>query len=79
MLTCDSCHPAAATSKLSSDLLLPGINVCRNCHNSGKAWAGNTCATCHRYHDWSKEKGIEGKFKIKDLTLLHNRSRFASF
>lgn len=70
-LTCASCHPDAAKSLSSSDLLLPGIAVCRNCHNSGKAWGGNACATCHRYHDWSKEKGIEGKFGIKDLTLLH--------
>jgi hypothetical protein len=69
-LTCDSCHPAAAKSTVSSDLLLPGIAVCQNCHNSGQSWGGNTCATCHRYHDWSKEKAVDGKFHIKDITQL---------
>jgi hypothetical protein len=69
-LTCESCHAAATKSTASSDMLLPGIETCRNCHNSGEAWGGNTCSTCHRYHDWSKEKGVDGKFKIKDVTRL---------
>jgi hypothetical protein len=67
-LTCGSCHGAAAKSTSSSDLLLPGIAICQNCHNSAQAAAGNTCATCHRYHDWSKEKGINGKYKVNDMT-----------
>jgi predicted CXXCH cytochrome family protein len=71
-LTCGSCHGAAAKSTSSVDLLLPGIAVCRNCHNSARASAGDTCATCHRYHDWTKEKGINGKYKVNDMTeLLH--------
>ena len=78
-LKCVSCHANAAASTSSSDLLLPGIAVCRNCHNSGKAWGGNACATCHRYHDWSREKGIEGKFGIKDLTMLQKGRRVTAF
>ena len=78
-LTCASCHPDAAKSASSSDLLLPGIAVCKNCHNSGKAWSGNTCATCHRYHDWSNGKGFEGKFRIKDLTLMQTPRRVTAF
>jgi len=69
-LTCASCHPGAATSSNASDILLPGIAVCRNCHEPGNASAGDTCGTCHQYHDWSKEKGVEGKFKVNDMTRL---------
>jgi predicted CXXCH cytochrome family protein len=49
---CTSCH-AAATSKSSSDLLLPGISKCRDCHlgeDSRKAKVPSGCAMCHSYH-----------------------------
>lgn len=49
---CTSCH-AAATSKSSSDLLLPGISECRDCHlgeDSRKAKVPSSCAMCHSYH-----------------------------
>jgi predicted CXXCH cytochrome family protein len=49
--TCASCHPNATTSTKSTDLMLPGIAVCRNCHNDQKASAGDSCGTCHRYHN----------------------------
>ena len=63
-LECKSCH-AAEKSKLSSDVLLPKIEVCRDCHvgvesykkggklGSGKYMQGtlpSTCLTCHTYH-----------------------------
>jgi hypothetical protein len=67
-LTCASCHPKAAKSTVASDLLLPGIGTCRNCHNAGKTSAGSSCATCHVYHDWSKTKGVDGKYTIDKLT-----------
>jgi hypothetical protein len=67
-VTCVSCHPGGMTSKTSSDILLPGIQVCRQCHTSARNSAGATCATCHVYHDWSKEKGIDGKFMIEQMT-----------
>jgi predicted CXXCH cytochrome family protein len=49
---CGSCH-AAASSKSSSDLLLPGIAKCRDCHlgeDSRKAKVPSSCAMCHSYH-----------------------------
>ena len=59
-LTCDSCH-AAKTSKTSNDILLPKINVCRDCHigedsyrAGGKFTEGKfptNCLTCHSYHN----------------------------
>ncbi|TRW14836.1 cytochrome c3 family protein [Glacieibacterium frigidum] len=49
---CESCH-AAATSSTASDVLLPGVASCRECH--GKVTAGATvpatCDTCHGYHE----------------------------
>lgn len=69
-LTCVSCHPNGTTSKVSSDVLLPGIGVCRQCHTSGSATAGANCSTCHVYHDWSKEKAVDGKFRIDQVTRL---------
>lgn len=48
---CATCH-AAATSDTASDVLLPGVANCRECH--GKVTAGATvpatCDTCHGYH-----------------------------
>ena len=35
MIVCSSCHQQASTSKLTSDVLLPGIEVCQSCHRSG--------------------------------------------
>lgn len=49
---CASCH-AAKTSKKASDLLIPGIAVCRDCH-AGEHPKGDEiatpCASCHSYH-----------------------------
>lgn len=69
-LTCASCHANAATSKVSSDILLPGIAVCQQCHASGSTKAGANCSVCHVYHDWSKEKPVDGKFGIQQVTRL---------
>jgi len=69
-LTCASCHANAATSKVASDNLLPGIGVCKQCHASGSATAGANCSTCHVYHDWSKEKTVDGKYMIEQMTRL---------
>jgi hypothetical protein len=49
---CASCH-GAGTSRNSSDLLLPGISKCRDCHlgeDSRKAKVPSGCAMCHSYH-----------------------------
>lgn len=67
MLKCAECHPRAATSKETSDVLLPAIDTCRKCHNSGADAAESRCFECHAYHDWSKEKRPEGR-TISDAT-----------
>lgn len=49
--SCDSCH-AAATSTVSSDVLLPDIATCRSCHVGVAAREGvrSTCVDCHGFH-----------------------------
>jgi predicted CXXCH cytochrome family protein len=55
-VTCSTCH-AAAESKLASDVLMPQIEVCRDCHGGetglegGRTRIASPCATCHVYHD----------------------------
>ncbi|MHC4940357.1 MAG: cytochrome c3 family protein [Planctomycetota bacterium] len=44
---CARCHDMAVSEK-ASDLKLPGIATCRDCHSEKLAPA--TCATCHPYH-----------------------------
>jgi hypothetical protein len=57
MVECDDCHHATQ-SRLTSDVLMPGINACNTCHSpKGKVLANNQkiiaaaeCSTCHKYH-----------------------------
>ena len=48
---CESCH-AARQSGVSSDVMIPGIETCRNCHGGEAASAKvrSTCITCHDFH-----------------------------
>ena len=61
--TCGTCH-AALKSKLASDVLMPQIKVCRDCHGGetglegGKRRIASPCATCHVYHDERESKWI---------------------
>jgi hypothetical protein len=65
MVTCISCHTGAKTSEATSDVLLPGIQTCRECHSSGSAQPAQTgCFECHAYHDWTKEKPVNGRYAL---------------
>ncbi|MEE8107535.1 MAG: cytochrome c3 family protein, partial [Gammaproteobacteria bacterium] len=52
---CGQCH-AAVESQSSADVLMPGIDTCRECHGSavGRRNHGgqiaSTCIMCHRFH-----------------------------
>ncbi len=61
---CLDCHAAARSSEHATDILIPGIASCRECHapkspsgffaTSDKAPLGGVrhdCTTCHSYHD----------------------------
>jgi hypothetical protein len=52
---CGACHNAGESSS-STDVLIPGIESCRDCHGSGVARRNNssqtpsTCIMCHSFH-----------------------------
>ena len=68
MLTCTSCHNKTLASTETSDVLIPGVQSCRDCHHSGSNAAEARCFECHTYHDWSKEKPVNGAFTSHQLT-----------
>jgi hypothetical protein len=68
LLACTSCHARANTSEESSDVLIPGIQVCRECHRNGENAAEARCFECHVYHDWSKEKQVNAGYTVHQLT-----------
>jgi hypothetical protein len=77
-LQCVSCHPNAATSVKSSDVLLPGLSLCAQCHGAGVGTASADCSTCHLYHDWNKARPVDGRFGIHDLTAGDETARGSS-
>ncbi|TDR40820.1 cytochrome c3-like protein [Tahibacter aquaticus] len=50
-MQCKDCHNAEASAS-ATDLLIPGIDNCRQCHagESGGSKVASTCIACHRYH-----------------------------
>lgn len=67
MVQCASCHSKAADSRETSDVLIPGVQTCRQCHHAGPDAAEARCFECHVYHDWSKERPVTGKYTVKQL------------
>jgi len=67
LVSCASCHAAAATSQLNSDVLVPGIATCRACHHSGPDAAESRCFECHTYHDPARRKPAHSNFSIAEL------------
>jgi hypothetical protein len=55
---CLSCHQGALSSRAASDVLVPGVANCRQCHGApanslfaSAPRAADSCDTCHAYHD----------------------------
>jgi hypothetical protein len=71
MLDCAACHSRAPRSRETSDVLLPGIKLCQQCHHSEaetpRQSAEARCFKCHTYHDWSKERPVKGKYGIRQI------------
>ncbi len=68
---CSTCH-AAAKSKSSADLLIPGIAICRDCHlgeDARKAEVPSPCAMCHTYHPTPPGKPRKDRVKVHDVTV----------
>jgi hypothetical protein len=71
MLICEACHENARKSDKTSDVLIPGIAVCRDCHISGRQDAARAnCAECHVYHDPAQRKHVEGRFTLDRISAL---------
>jgi hypothetical protein len=63
MLTCVACHSTIPNSSKTSDINLPGVALCRQCHKEAGASrqaAEGRCFECHSYHDWRKERRVNG-------------------
>jgi hypothetical protein len=65
--SCVSCHQKTLSSTESTDILIPGIAVCRTCHAPGPAHAESRCFECHTYHDWSKRREVKPTFTLPAL------------
>jgi hypothetical protein len=65
--SCTGCHSSALKSTETSDILIPGIAVCRTCHAPGAGYAESRCFECHTYHDWAKRKEVKPAFTIPAL------------
>jgi hypothetical protein len=65
-LRCLECHAAADGSRLTSDVLMPSQGLCVRCHGPAGGVA-YTCATCHLYHDKSRERPAEGRLRVGDV------------
>ena len=64
-LKCASCHQDVSKSKKTTDVLLPGIQKCQDCHRPDRT--RTDCVTCHLYHDISKKREWDGPFTIQRL------------
>ena len=52
MIDCEKCHEGVRESSPTSDVLLPRLANCTDCHaeNDGRSQTASTCRTCHEYH-----------------------------
>ncbi len=73
LLDCTQCHDARS-SRLTSDVLLPGIANCRNCHNNpasdrslSAGSARTDCVECHAYHPADQKRAWSGRLTIETL------------
>lgn len=65
--SCSGCHLGAASSKETTDVLIPGIATCQKCHAPGPEHAESRCFECHTYHDWEKRKEVKPTFMLSIL------------
>ena len=65
--SCTGCHSKALKSTESSDVLIPGVAVCRTCHAPGPGRVSAGCSECHTYHDWSKRREVRPVFTLPAL------------
>ena len=64
-LDCLDCHAGIPTSEKTADVNLPNLKVCQDCHKPEHA--ESRCFECHVYHEWPREKTIQGKVKLNQV------------
>lgn len=68
---CAHCHPDAEQSTARAEVLLPGIEVCLECHRSTPSDLANgarssaACTKCHRYHPEMATPASEGSGAVQ--------------
>lgn len=68
MLDCTQCHVGAPNSERTSEVLLPDITNCRQCHDSRPgASARSDCIECHSYHPAAGKKEFHGKLSVEQV------------
>ena len=70
MMSCTACHTHTPDSRETTDILLPGIQTCQQCHRApgpANESAEGRCFECHQYHDWTKASPTKGHFTIQQL------------
>ena len=65
LTSCTSCH-AATTSRLTSDVLMPSIATCQQCHKPSRG-AESRCFECHEYHEWKNAKPARPNFELNEI------------
>lgn len=87
---CADCHKTAPESKLATDLLIPGVKQCRDCHvgEDGAQLASirvddpvkSSCAMCHEYHmDGGPPWSPKPKKKQGQVTAITAKPRFSLY
>ncbi len=71
-MSCESCHGGAKRSELTTDVLVPGIKNCRQCHSQEQKLNSvkSECVMCHSYHAPLVMKEEE-KQAIEKILLKH--------
>lgn len=72
--TCESCHEGTRNSTKTTDVLLPKVELCQQCHAEGKGlgYVESGCAECHSYHD---ALGFPDEKKQTIADYLHSLTR----
>lgn len=78
---CADCHTSAPASKASTDLLVPGLRQCRDCHvgEGGarlvkvKTATESPCAMCHEYHSDGGKPWTPKRQRKVNLSAITNK------
>ena len=66
LLECVACHTETPKSRNTTDVLLPGIKACMECHRESGG-ASSSCVECHFYHDKNRERQRGGQLTIEQV------------